>query len=162
MLAVVTTALILLTTACSPFSSSKATVVASPVGTPTQTPRSITQGTPVPAGPAPSAASVASASIVMIDRWRQYQIPLYPGSTEAQFTQLGQTAVVNGGSALYNSQDSPEKILSYYLGALPTYGWKEVTANSLQATFKTDKASLTISVTSANGFTNILMILGDV
>jgi hypothetical protein len=156
------TLVMMATAACNAFGSSASTVAPSPVGTPTQTPRTIAQGSPVPAGPPPSPASVDTGSVVMIERWRQYSVPLYPGATEAKFTQLGQTTVTNGGSALYTSEDSPDKILAYYLGALPTYGWKQSTANSRSATFKSSKASLTISVSSANGGTSILMILGDV
>lgn len=98
----------------------------------------------------------------MITKWQQYQVPKYPGATEGQFTQLGQTAVQNGGSIVFSSEDSPEKVLAYYRAALPFLGWKEIGANSGHASFRTSKASLTITVSDNNGVTSIMMILGDV
>lgn len=79
-----------------------------------------------------------------------------------QFQQLGQTQVKNGGSALYDTKDSPAQVIAYYLGAMPTYGWTKVNANSNQASFRSDKASLSISANTDNGITHIIMILADV
>jgi hypothetical protein len=98
----------------------------------------------------------------MIEPWQQYQVPQYPGAPMGNLQQLGATTVKNGGSLVLTTSDSVEKVISYYRAAMPFLGWKEVNANNRQATFTSKDASLSISATSSNGNTAILMILGDV
>ncbi|HVX30056.1 MAG TPA: hypothetical protein VHA53_06210 [Nitrolancea sp.] len=134
--------------------------MASPTSSATPIPLKL--GTPVPPGPAPSPGTVDPSTFVMIEPWQQYQVPQYPGATMGNLQQLGATTVKNGGSLVLTTSDSVEKVISYYRAAMPFLGWKEVNANNRQATFTSKDASLSISATSSNGNTAILMILGDV
>ena len=154
---------VLLAAACSSSGDKKstATAVASPASS--ATPKALTLASPPPVGAAPSPATVDATTFTMIDQWRAYQVPEYPGSTEGQFTQLGATTVQNGGSLVFSTSDSAEKVLSYYRGALPFLGWKEITSNAQKVSYRSTKASVTVSATSApGGGTAILIILGDV
>lgn len=139
---------------------STATVVASPTSSATPIPLKL--GTPIPVGPAPSPGTVDPSKFVMIEEWQQYQVPQYPGATIGQLQQLGATTVKNGGSLVLTTSDSVEQVISYYRAAMPFLGWKEVKSNERQATFTSKDASMSISATSSNGNTAILMILGDV
>jgi len=140
--------------------NSTATVVASPTSSATPIPLKL--GTPIPVGTAPSPGTVDPSQFVMIQEWQQYQVPQYPGATVGQLTQLGATTVKNGGSLVLTTSDSVEKVISYYRAAMPFLGWKEINSNARQATFTSKDASISISATSANGNTAILLILGDV
>lgn len=156
-------ALILILAAACSLSGDKgstATVAASPTSSATPIPLKL--GTPIPVGTAPSPGAVDPAQFVMIDQWRAYQVPQYPGATVGQFTQLGATTVKNGGSLVLTTTDSVEQVISYYRAAMPFLGWKEINSNAQQASFTSKDASISISATSANGSTAILMILGDV
>jgi hypothetical protein len=156
------TLLLVLVAACSLSGdkNSTATVVASPTSSATPIPLKL--GTPIPVGPAPSPGAVDPSQFVMIDQWQAYQVPQYPGATVGQFSQLGATTVKNGGSLVLTTTDSVEKVIAYYRAAMPFLGWKEINSNERQATFTSKDASISISASSANGNTAILMILGDV
>jgi hypothetical protein len=153
---------ILIAAACSISGDKKPTVTAVASPTSSATPIALNLASPSPVGPAPTPGTVDASKFVMIDQWRTYQVPTYPGATVGSFTQLGATAVQNGGSLVLTTTDSAEQVLAYYRGALPFLGWKEITANAQKVSFRTDKASITVSATSANGSTAILLILGDV
>lgn len=153
---------VLIAAACSISSSKKATVTAIASPTSSATPIALNLASPVSIGPAPSPGTVDASKFVMIDKWRTYQVPTYPGATVGSFTQLGATTVQNGGSLVLTTTDSAEQVISFYRAALPFLGWKEITSNAQKASFRTSKASITISATSGNGSTAILLILGDV
>lgn len=153
---------VLVAAACGSSSDKKSTTTASASPTPTVKSKPLILASPVPIGTAPSPATIDASKFVMIDQWRAYQVPTYPGATVGSFTQLGATTVQNGGSIVLTTADSVAQVIAYYRAAMPFLGWKEITSNAQKASFRTTKASITISATSGKGSTAILLILGDV
>ncbi|CCF84550.1 conserved hypothetical protein [Nitrolancea hollandica Lb] len=99
--------------------------------------------------------------MTIIDEWRETQAPQYPSAQRNDFQAESMSQVKNAGRMLYSTTDSPEQVIAFYRSALPLLGWQETSANEKSMSAKHGDAALTVSVSSGEGGTKILLQLLD-
>jgi hypothetical protein len=103
---------------------------------------------------------VTAAELQVIAEWQASWVPAYPGATREHF-ELFQTQVENGGMMVFSTADTPERIVSFYRGALRALGWQEVRATATKVVAQRGEAALTVNVTARGGHTAIVLMLTD-
>ncbi|MCC6943858.1 MAG: hypothetical protein IT335_04725 [Thermomicrobiales bacterium] len=97
----------------------------------------------------------------MIDEWRAYQIPEFPGSERVGFTAEPAASLPDAGYFLYRSDADPVEVIAFYRGALKFYGWEEQRADAKQVLAKSGAASLQVLAEPREGVTTIMLTLLD-
>lgn len=129
------------------------------------TPVASMTGSPVPSStsevPPPSPIAIDASKLVIIDEWREIQVPQYPGAERKDFQAETMSQVKNAGLMLFHTTDSPGQVIAFYRSALPLLGWQETSAKGTEMTAKNNGAALTVRASAKESGTQVLLQLLD-